>query len=995
LIKFSLIISISMQILHKKIIALSIFLSGFFFISGALLQAQVKGNLIKDFNLLDFPFTITEYNSEHGLYNNHAYSILKNPDNGDLIISSTNYLLSFNGYEFGLVTSTENTRNFIFYPLYPSLSKNKIYGYGGKKGFYELYPNFELIAPNFKLSPLGRGFIGLGENGEVTLYEDNKDPDTLANLKTPSFKNILSFENKIFLVNERETNLLDIKGNQVLPFFKDELIKVVYDSLEQTAYFLFKNNLFSYKEGALSAIPLTISTEKPSFSDFLVLPEGILIGSRNGLLFHTQGVTSYFTMENSGLPSNIINSLYSFDENIIFASTGTSGILKLERKKAFSSFDKGITDKNSFTSIVNDEEGNLYSGSNKQLFKLNEGHFTLLKSLPSNIASLSLIDNKFFVGTWNSAVYVLDREFNVVEEVLRNKTTYGAFKDSKNNYWFGTNDGVYVGKSLKDLKPLLQERIQGVYSIFMETSDNKLIIGGEKEMFVLDSSRTTIEYSTSCEALNCLSFRGFLEESPGKYWIATMEGGLVLLENQQQISLITQKGNLLPKDIFTLALDSLGNLLMSSNNGINVIALDKVNDFLSGKIKHLIPINIGTSLGLYNSELNGFFQNNFAQLANGEFYFPGVSGITKVPTQKYPVSTHTPKITGILINDQPVSQNLSLYGKETQIIKFKFAIPSFSSLENNYYQYKLVKNNVDTEWSPPQKLPELDFLLLGSGKYSLYLKSINSANVPNPSFLKFDFEIEPYLYEMLWFKFAVIMFPLGIFVFIIYFYIKVKSEKEKFEDKMSLVAMELQLSSIFTKINPHLIFNSLNALNFFISVKDSEKSSKLLDAFSKMLRQGLEENEKSFLPLSKEMELLKNYLTVQKLRLDESFQFSVTVDKNVMGSLIPNNIFLPIAEYILNTSLSQRDDKNGILLIDCKKEQETLFLTLSHNGQIPCGINYNNEIFNSLPLGLNTLKQLLTLYAYKFGTSIVLESQIKDNGLEKVQIQNIKIFEND
>jgi LytS/YehU family sensor histidine kinase len=157
----------------------------------------------------------------------------------------------------------------------------------------------------------------------------------------------------------------------------------------------------------------------------------------------------------------------------------------------------------------------------------------------------------------------------------------------------------------------------------------------------------------------------------------------------------------------------------------------------------------------------------------------------------------------------------------------------------------------------------------------------------------------------------------------------------------------------------------------------------------------LEENERIFIPLNREMELIKNYLTVQKLRLDESFEFGISVDKNALESPIPNNILLPIIEYLVNQSLSQRTDKNGSISIDCKKGEKSLDISIAHNGPTPIGIDYKSNTISSIPQGLKTLKQLLTLYFYKFNVSIELHTRVLKIKGESFQVQDIKIFEND
>ncbi|MEO6306155.1 MAG: histidine kinase, partial [Bacteroidia bacterium] len=102
----------------------------------------------------------------------------------------------------------------------------------------------------------------------------------------------------------------------------------------------------------------------------------------------------------------------------------------------------------------------------------------------------------------------------------------------------------------------------------------------------------------------------------------------------------------------------------------------------------------------------------------------------------------------------------------------------------------------------------------------------------------------------------------------------VKIEKEK--NVLNVRLIELETRAIRTQMNPHFIFNSLNTLQRFILEDDKAKSYTYLIEFSKLLRKLLESSESDTISLKDEIEILKAYLDIEKLRFDNSFEFKIT-----------------------------------------------------------------------------------------------------------------------
>ena len=118
---------------------------------------------------------------------------------------------------------------------------------------------------------------------------------------------------------------------------------------------------------------------------------------------------------------------------------------------------------------------------------------------------------------------------------------------------------------------------------------------------------------------------------------------------------------------------------------------------------------------------------------------------------------------------------------------------------------------------------------------------------------------------------------------------------------------ELEMQSLRTQLNPHFIFNSLNSIQELILLGENEKSQSYLSRFSKLLRMLLENAEKPFIPLQKEIDFLRLYLSLESLRVSD-LQYSISTDPslNTEQILIPNMILQPYIENAIWHGLSHK-----------------------------------------------------------------------------------------
>ena len=144
---------------------------------------------------------------------------------------------------------------------------------------------------------------------------------------------------------------------------------------------------------------------------------------------------------------------------------------------------------------------------------------------------------------------------------------------------------------------------------------------------------------------------------------------------------------------------------------------------------------------------------------------------------------------------------------------------------------------------------------------------------------------------------------------------------------------KIELQSLRREMNPHFIFNSLNSVNQFIATNNELEANQYLTKFSKLMRGVMENSTEDFIPFSQELDLLQNYLSLEKTRFTDKFNFDISVDENLnqQNLLIPGMLIQPFLENAIWHGLRYRTEK-GFLKLHFKKENQYLKIAIKDNG---------------------------------------------------------------
>jgi len=179
---------------------------------------------------------------------------------------------------------------------------------------------------------------------------------------------------------------------------------------------------------------------------------------------------------------------------------------------------------------------------------------------------------------------------------------------------------------------------------------------------------------------------------------------------------------------------------------------------------------------------------------------------------------------------------------------------------------------------------------------------------------------------------TIICFALAIII-AIFIYKSIQSKKQSKEFILKQKISETEMQVLRAQMNPHFIFNCLSSINSFILKNETEAASDYLTKFSRLIRMVLNNSQRQEISLEDELEMLKLYLYMERLRFKNNFTYHIHISENIEPDsiFIPPLLLQPFAENAIWHGLMHKQE-NGLLKIEIEKEDNMLVCVISDNG---------------------------------------------------------------
>lgn len=671
-------------------------------------------------------------------------------------------------------------------------------------------------------------------------------------------------------------------------------------------------------------------------------------------------------LTNLDLKKTFFNRLSSTKDNLWLCTN--RGIYEFDSKNK--KFKKGFLHEIRITDIVEDLEGNHWISSldeglfllpNRKIFELKIEFSSKRRKVTYTRISRGTNGN-YFVGTNDGRIlectpqgkkvleYHTSWDNNIefisfVDDTMM--TNYGFFKIGDPKPIYGAN---YFGKGLehddkgnllvanpafgalisKDLKlvpefknprnkfklikygynrvPTLVLRDKRTRSILYHRADQKYYYGFIDGLFVYDSRGNEVEIKTQNQ--EPIIAMEMLENADGSIWVASSQSGLYLIKNQKIIKQISRKNGLSGDNCIRIEKDSSG-IWIVTETGF---------DYYNFKTKRVQNAELNLCIkGITINDI-AVYKSIIALATNQGIYYFDKNVLNELTMPRF-------TFTEFLVNNKKVhpKKNLVLKYDENNI-NIKFNTIHYRSLGNYNYRYRLM--GLDEKWySQSSNSKNINFLALTPGKYKFQINiKIGEKYTP---IQEISFEIAKPFWLQFWFLTITILGLIALLYFV-YRWAVVKTRKsEELKEQLALS----QLTALRSQMNPHFIFNVLNAVQGLIYSNQKSKASDYLGKFSDLMRSILDTSDKNEVTIEKEFETIDLYVSLEKARFEDNLEYEISVPEGVdlAEHKIPSMIIQPFVENAIKHGLMH---KIGFKKLEIKLEllEDVWCFTVDDNG---------------------------------------------------------------
>lgn len=171
-------------------------------------------------------------------------------------------------------------------------------------------------------------------------------------------------------------------------------------------------------------------------------------------------------------------------------------------------------------------------------------------------------------------------------------------------------------------------------------------------------------------------------------------------------------------------------------------------------------------------------------------------------------------------------------------------------------------------------------------------------------------------------------------------------------------AREARLSALRYQLNPHFLFNSLNAVSTLVLEGNAAAATRMLSQIADLLRTTLEQESLPEVPLSQEVALARQYLAIEQTRLGDRLRVETAIAPETMDALVPSMLLQPLIENAVRHGVAPRAD-GGTVSIRSEAHSGQLRIVVRNSGAPEA--NRIDERFGGIGLN-NTKARLHTLY---------------------------------
>jgi signal transduction histidine kinase len=173
--------------------------------------------------------------------------------------------------------------------------------------------------------------------------------------------------------------------------------------------------------------------------------------------------------------------------------------------------------------------------------------------------------------------------------------------------------------------------------------------------------------------------------------------------------------------------------------------------------------------------------------------------------------------------------------------------------------------------------------------------------------------------------------------------------------RLAALLAEAQLAALRLQLEPHFIFNSLNAITALIREQRGPEAIAMTAGLGDLLRRVTDRSDRQFVTLADESDFLRKYLAIQAMRFDARLRYRIEIPAALLRARVPDFIVQPLVENAIKHGIAKRA-RGGALVVTAACNDGQLTVSVFNEGPLLA-----DDVRDSVGLG-NTRQRLLALY---------------------------------
>lgn len=776
---------------------------------------------------------------------------------------------------------------------------------------------------------------------------------------------------------------------------------------------LITTNFGLYELKAGQAVPLDIDG-LPRESLFKVCRgrDGSFLVGSSGMIYRVTGsrVTERYRITVPAV-SNEVNEMIEDRSGNIWFSLVNGGIYMIDRRTGAEidiATRTGLKNTN-ITSLIEDREGNIWIGTyGKGVFCFHNRYLSIFNEfdgLSNNIVNSVMVTptGEVVAGTTDGVNVLMDGKFfRPPGFSLPAQPEYIYHVDKSANtihvagvFYCRIPEVVnYRGLNFKLFnRPAFHTRKGGTMILALFSNGIDLWT----DPFTTDKPIGEIRIFS--DSVMVFRINDIMEDNRGNIWLATSKGLCRVRDLKLKSGKLTGERTYFPDDIVagaplkSVTIDRAGDAWFTGEKGIAVYRqrtgkITSWTKFGGADLSQATSIAfdaedrlwIGTMSGLYIidgsrvhrfNRMNGLPSSEVLSLScdtgKNNMYIGTSDGLVRFDIALYnSTPVVKPDVRFVGFHDRttpgPLSTTIEVQ-PENRNIRLDFSPLLFASPDAVTYRYGFDGKYTTTDDG------FVSFANLDPGEHSFSIIAIDGNSHPGKP-LKMVIDVIPVFTETLGFRLILI----SIFLVVVFIGVRVRlnssAKKAAEELKMTERINELKHQALSAMMNPHFVFNSLNSVQYLVNSNRNEDANNYIAMMAQLMRKNLDASASGFILISEEIDRLKLYLELEKMRFSDKFDYRISVDDGLSSQtiMIPNMIIQPFVENSIWHGLSD-SKSDGLITIHFGMEEDSasnriLRIRITDNG---IGISNamkkrNNE---HISRGMSIIEERLKLLSVK------------------------------